>query len=449
MALTPFACKVYAQKSNSSSTTSPSGATYTLSSGSTATISGVYSQTNSDYNVVQVTKGTLTMNSCTLTKTGDTATDGDASSFYGVNSSVYANGSSAAIYMVGGTITSTAKGSNAIFAMNGGTITASDVTIVNNSNVSRGLHATYEGIINATNVNITTKGETSSTIATDRGGGTVTVTGGTAHAYGNNSAVLYSTGTITATGLTGISEVGEITVVEGTNSSNITNCTMTSGSTKRAIMMLQSGSGDATGNAAAVNVTSSTLNVTNDVPLCEVPTLNTGTLTLTDVKLNMAGSTLMYVDYNTQWSTYGGTGKLILKTTEDSWTYAGNVKADSYSNVAVTVGENVYWRGTSDADNTALSAAVTVNSGGTWILTGNSYVNTLVNNGEIYLNGYTLTYDSLTGNAPLEGTLGVNAPKQATTADSEAPAYAPNGKRIDKSSYKGVVIQKGKKFVNR
>ena len=61
----------------------PQGATYTLSDGSTVTKTGetINSETQY-YNVVQVTKGSLTLDGCTLTKTGD-GTSGDNSSFYG------------------------------------------------------------------------------------------------------------------------------------------------------------------------------------------------------------------------------------------------------------------------------------------------------------------------------------------------------------------------------
>ncbi|MCR5312599.1 MAG: hypothetical protein K6E54_02925 [Bacteroidaceae bacterium] len=432
---------------SSSDLTAPYGATYTLSDGSTVTKSGeTITNSGNDYNVVQVSNGTLYLTSCTLTKTGDTTTSGgDATSFYGTNSSIFATGSTANIIINNSTVNSTADGANAVFAYNGGTITVNGITIVNQSSRSRGLHATYGGSITASDVDITTNSETSSTIATDRGGGYVYVTGGTATAKGNKSAVLYSTGTVEVTNLTGVSEAGEIGDVEGDNHITMTNCTMTSGSSERGLMMLQSGSGDAEGSNAYINAISSTLTTTDaDAPLCEVPTLNNGTLNLTDCTLSIASGVLMYVDYNTQWSTYGGTGNLNLYTTQDTWTYTGAVKADAYSNVNVLVGENVIWQGSNDADNTAVTADVTVNNGGTWILTSNSYVNTLVNNGTIYLNGYTLTYDNLTGNTPLNETSveGVRA-----DAAYRGSAYTVSGQRVNNDS-KGIIVQKGKKYVN-
>lgn len=443
-----------AQPPADTSPSSPSGATYTLSDGSTVTKTGeTLTSSTQYYNVVQVTNGTLNLNNCTFTKTGD-GSSGDNSSFYGNNSTIYAGGSSAVINITGGSVTSSSQGANAVFAYNGATINVDGITIDNSSSVSRGLHCTYGGTIVASNVDITTRSETSSTIATDRGGGTVTVTGGTATAKGNNSAVLYSTGTITATDLTGTSELGEIAVVEGDNGVIITDCTMTSGSSKRGLMMLQSGSGDAEGSNAYITVNNSTLTTTgSSTPLCEVPTLNNGTLTLTDVTLSVASGVLMYVDYNTQWSTYGGNGRLILQTTQDSWSYTGTVDADQYSNAYVTVGENVTWNGTMDSDNNASSATVTVNDGGVWELTGNSYVSTLVNNGNIYTNGYTLEYDSLSGSGTIADSSGItelNADKQV-----KGNIYTIDGKLIKTDADdttglpEGIYIVGGKKTVVR
>ncbi len=451
---------IKAQPPGDDSPTYPSGATYVLSDGSTVTKTGeTLSSSTQYYNVVQVSNGTLNLNNCTFTKTGS-GSSGDNSSFYGNNSTIYAGSASstgyssttsatgAVINITGGTITTSSQGANAVFATNGATINVDGITITNNNSVSRGLHCTYGGTIIATDVDITTNSETSSTIATDRGSGTVTVTGGTATANGSNSAVLYSTGNITATNLTGVSQQGEIAVVEGDNTVTINNCTMTSGSSNRGLMMLQSGSGDATGSNAAITVSNSTLTTTgSSVPLCEVPTYNTGTLTLTDVTLSVASGILMYVDYNTQWSTYGGTGNLVLATEQNSWEYTGTVDADSYSNVTVTVGENVTWNGTMDNDNNAVSSTVTVNSNGVWVLTGNSYVDVLVNNGTIVIGDYTLSYGSLSGSGSIVESVGL--PEHQMQNENDSDIFTLDGKNLGKklpANYQGVYIQNGKKF---
>jgi hypothetical protein len=390
-------------RDNSSRT--PEGAYYKLSDGSSKVFdTETFATDNSDYNVVQITNGTLTLNDGTVIKKGDSkAGNGDATSFYGTNSAVYASGTGSRIVMTGGTIDTDAQGSNAVFSTNGATIDVTGVKIRCHKTVSRGMHATFGGIINAKDVDIVTDKATSSAIATDRGGGFVTVTGGTATAKGDHCAVLYSTGVITANKLTGLAEQGEIAIVEGDNEVIINDCDMTAGSDKRAMMMLQSGSGDADGVNAKITVNNSRLTVQGtSTPLLEVPTLNRGTLTLTDVTLDVPSGVLMLVDYNTQWRTYGGIGNLILNTTKQSWEYTGSVAADSYSTANVTIGDNVIWKGANDSAKTAKNTSVTIEKGGKWILTADSYVTTLNNNGTIDRNGHSLTYTTMNGDGVVQ-----------------------------------------------
>ena len=128
----------------SSSSKTPAGSAYTLSDGSTVSKNNeALSTSTSDYNVVQVTKGTLTMTDCSVTKTGDYSSSysGDDTSFYGTNSAVYASGSGATINMTGGMVTTDAKGANAVFATNGATISVDGITGLS----EKGPMATVEG----------------------------------------------------------------------------------------------------------------------------------------------------------------------------------------------------------------------------------------------------------------------------------------------------------------
>jgi hypothetical protein len=430
VAIAALSLNMQAQPPSDSSPKYPSGATYTHSSG-TATISDSYSSSTQYYNVIQCTDGTLTMNSCTITKTGD-GSSGDNSSFYGNNSSIYCGSASSSDYssttsasgakiiISGGTVTSTSQGANAVFATNGATIEVDGITIVNNKSVSRGLHATYGGIINASNVDITTNEATSSTIATDRGGGTVTVNGGTATANGAKSAVIYSTGVMSATNLTGTSAVGEIAVIEGDNSITMTNCTMTSGSSERGLLMMQSGSGDAEGSNPVMTITGGSLTTTDtSAPLLQVSTDVTATCTLSGVTVSAGSGILMYVKDDSQWSTSGATGKLIL----DDGTYSGIVKYD-----------------------TGYTANVTVNSGATWNLTANTSIGTLVNNGTINLNGYTLTTTSTSGSGTINETTGIETLK---SEESKVKSYYTLDGRVADASSKGIIISQGKKMIKK
>lgn len=444
MAFILLCLSLLAQTRASSSSKTPAGAAYTLSDGSTVTKTDeTLSTSSSDYNVVQVTKGTLNLTDCTVSKEGDYSSSysGDDTSFYGTNSAVYASGSSAFVNMTGGSVTTNAKGANAVFATDGATINVSNITIDNSKSVSRGLHCTGGGIINATNVNVTTRSETSSTIATDRGGGTVTVNGGTITAMGSKSSVIYSTGTISVDGITGLSEKGPMATVEGANTVNIENSQMTSNADARGILLHQSNSGDAEGTKPFCTVTNSSLTTTSSsAPLCFVTNVS-GTLTLTDVTLSVASGKLMSVEYYKRGE--NSTGHLILNTTKDSWTYSGDVDADNVNNVVVTVGSNVIWHGAVDADNDAKSSAVTVENGGVWNLTANTAVTTLVNNGTINCNGYTLAYTSYSGSGTISETTGINSVKLSS---EDSPAYTLDGRQVN-GAVKGIIIRDGRKIL--
>ena len=420
-----------AQPPADSTPTYPQGATYTHSSG-TATITSDYSSSTQYYNVIQCTGGTLTMNGCTITKTGD-GSGGDNSSFYGNNSSIYVGAASSTNYQsttaASGakivaknvTVSGSAQGANAVIATNGATVEIDGITIVNNNSVSRGLHATYGGIINASNVDITTNEATSSTIATDRGGGTVTVNGGKATANGSKSAVIYSTGKMSATSLVGTSAKGEIAVIEGDNSISMTNCTMTSGSSERGLLLMQSGSGDASGVNPVMTITGTSLTMTDSsAPLIEVATCVTATITLDNCTVTVPSGYLMKVMADSQWSTSGAVGNLILS----NGTYSGTVTYD-----------------------TGYTANVTVNEGAVWNLTANATVTKLVNNGTINKNGYTLTYSSLSGSGTINETTGIEEVR-SRKSDGRGDMYTLDGRRAN-ASVKGIVIQDGKKVVRK
>ncbi len=432
LALVAILLNMQAQPPTDNTSCYPEGATYVLSDGSTVTKTGESLECSTQYyNVVQVSKGTLTLNNCTFTKTGD-GSGGDNSSFYGNNSTIYAgsasstgysstsSASNAKIIINNGTVTSNAQGANAVIATNGATIEIEGITIVNNNSVSRGLHATYGGTITASDVDITTNEATSSTIATDRGGGTVTVNGGKATANGSKSAVIYSTGTMAATDLVGTSAQGEIGVIEGDNSITMTNCTMTSGSSERGLLMMQSGSGDAEGVNPTMTITGTSLTMTDSsAPLLEVATCVTATCTLSNCTLTVPSGILMYVMSDSQWSTSGAIGNLIL----DNGTYTGIVKYD-----------------------TGYTANVTVNSGAVWNLTANTTISKLVNNGTINCNGYTLGYSSLSGSGTINSTTAIN--NVSVESNENSSVYTIDGCRANASSV-GVLIKNGKKFIKK
>jgi hypothetical protein len=220
------------------------------------------------------------------------------------------------------------------------------------------------------------------------------VYGGNYTCSGIDCAVLYSTGELTVNKITGSSEQGEIGIIEGDNFIEINNSDITSGSSERGMMIMQSGSGDSEGYNGSITATGGTLTMTSDeAPLIEITTNVTGTVILDDVSTNVPSNVLMSVDFNDRWDTYGATGVLTLS---GGATYKGNIATDTCSSAIVTVESYTIWNGAYDSEDTGISTRLTLD-GGTWNLTGDSFVDeiTLTNDAIINKNGYTLTCSSI------------------------------------------------------
>ena len=230
-----------------------------------------------DIAVLVIGGGHLTLDGCTIVKTGDGISQrsqggrrpqgggqrppgggggggDDSFSFYGLNSAVVVVGEDSRIDMRGCRVETDANQANAVFACDGGRVSITDgITIRTERGGSRGLFATCAGIIEADGVvDIETKGAHCAALATDRGGGTVTVGyEGTRHhsrliTGGEGSPCIYSTGDITAYNAEGSAAVSQTMVVEGRNSINIIDCNFTGHSPQHGgIMLYQSTSGDA------------------------------------------------------------------------------------------------------------------------------------------------------------------------------------------------------------
>ena len=177
-------------------------ATYKLEGGTASQSGQSYNATAADTSAVWVLGGgILTLTNPTLTTSGNTSSQ-DNSSFYGLNAGLLVTNGKATV--TGGSIVTTGTGANGAFATgSSASVELNNLTISGKSDGAHAVMATQGGTLVINNVDMTTTGGSSSAIATDRGGGTITVTGGTVTTSGGNSATLYSTGSITANNITG------------------------------------------------------------------------------------------------------------------------------------------------------------------------------------------------------------------------------------------------------
>lgn len=328
-----------------------------LVNGVSVTVSGgTYGSTTSDQNVFLVVNGgSLTIDGAAITKTGGPVGEvDDAYNFYGLNSIVVVVGDGSTARITNCTLDADSNGSNAIVATNGGAVTVNGVTITTSGGSSRGLHATYGGTITAENVDIATSGAHSAPLATDRGGGTVTVSGAsTVSAAGEGSPCIYSTGSITATGLTGTATGSEIAVIEGFNSITLNGCTLT-GKQGNGVMLYQSGSGDAANGTSTFTCTNSTL--TSEASGAMFYATNTEcVVSAANTTLNNSGAALIEAAAD-RWGATGGNGGHITFTASNQ-TLAGNLACDGVSSIVLNVGSGSTWTG----EKTGTTANITVN----------------------------------------------------------------------------------------
>ncbi len=341
--------------------------------------------------------GTLTLNKATLTKSGDDD-NADNDNFYGVNSVLLAVNSGTKAYVGDSILSATSMGSNGIFATDSASVYANHTTINTTADNSRGLDATYSGIIIANKMTIATQGDHSAALATDRGGGSISVTNSKLTTAGSGSPLLYSTGTIEVDNVTGTTSGSQLAGMEGLNTIRIYNSSLSSSLTgttgsdpvANGVILYQSTSGDAettTSDTARFEASQSTLSSAITSGAMFYVTNTTANVVLSDTTLDFNSSkanllTIAGNDSNT-WGTAGSNGGTVTFTGLKQ-TLKGNIDVDTISSLDLYLLEGTTYTGATtisqNSTNTSpTDSPITVNIDGNskWVVTGNSTVSNL------------------------------------------------------------------------
>ena len=284
-----------------------------------------------------------------------------------------------------------------------------NVEITTYSDKSRGLDATYNGIINAKNVIINTNGQSCAALATDRGEGEVHVTNselntGVSKQSGRGSPIIYSTGNITVANSVGTAYVSQIACIEGKNSIELSNCDLSAaaGGNRQdngeyvdlgGVFIYQSMSGDADVGTSTFTAKDSVLSILSDsdyyesAPMFHV-TNTKAIINLEKTELNFGSGTLLDVSGQNQWGTVGSNGGELTFNAKDE-TLDGNIIVDSISSLNMTLSSTSYI-GTINPSDDFGQTEVHIESGSDWTLDGDSHISSLENSGEINYNGHTL-----------------------------------------------------------
>lgn len=349
--------------------------------------------TDSDQNAVLAEQGAnVTLQKVRLSKTGNTTSE-DGSNFNGQNAVLLVSNSEAAL--TDAAIASDAEGVNAVFATGEkANVTVKDITIHTKGNSSRGLDATYGGTIHGENVNITTAGAHSASLATDRGEGNVYATGSTLSTSGEGSPVIYSTGNIVVTKSSGIAKGSEIACVEGKNSIFVEDSTL-AGFKSHGVMLYQSFSGDAGTGTASFTAKNSTLHNYSDGAMFYV-TNTKAVASLTNTVIESPNNKNLIEVTSDHWGTEGSNGG-DFEFTAAKESLRGDVVANKISTVSVSLTNGTNWNGAMNPKRTAKSATLSLDASSVWEVTGNSYVSALNDEdttlSNIHSNGHTIYYD--------------------------------------------------------
>lgn len=236
------------------------------------------------------------------------------------------------------------------------------------------------------------------------------VTGGSYTSNGYNSPAVYSTAAITVKNAKLTANNSESLVIEGKNSIALENCTVsgnmssTKGSSSlenvHTVMIYQSMSGDADVGTSEFSMTGGSLIGKNGDLFYITNTHCILTLSGVTLKNEDPDGYLLRVVGNSAshgWGTAGSNGAQV-EFTADAQTLESNILVDTISTLDLTLQNGSSFTGTINiVDNAEGGAAVsdnavvTIGSGCTWTLTGDCTITSLINNGTINFNGYTIT----------------------------------------------------------
>ena len=387
------------------------------------------SSTGTDENAVLVQSGvTVSLSDTKIDRTSDASTGGDSSSFYGVGAAVLTTDGT--VKVTNSSITTDAAGAAGVFAYGDGVAEVLDTTITTGQDTSGGIHVAGGGTLKATNLTVETSGESSAAIRSDRGGGTMTVNGGSYTSNGTGSPAVYSTADITVSDATLTANGSEAVCIEGLNSLKLTNCDLTGNMQDLSqndctwnVILYQSMSGDSEVGNSTFSMTGGSLTAKNGGMFYTTNTESTFYLSGVDMIYAKDNPFFLKCTGNANQRGWGETGKngADCSFTAQQQEMQGNVIWDSISQPDFTMKSST-WTGAFVQDESNAGdggdgyANLVIDKDSTWIVTGDSVLTSLTNNGTITdadgksvtildtngkilangESGYTITVDSLT-----------------------------------------------------
>jgi hypothetical protein len=295
-------------------------------------------------------------------------------------------------------ITTDSVGGAGVFAYGSGSATVTDTEIHTTQNTSGGIHVAGGGSLSATNLTVTTEGESAAAIRSDRGGGTMTVNGGSYTSNGIGSPAVYCTADITVYNASLTATGSEAVCIEGLNTLRLTDCDL-SGTMSDSeqndctwtVIVYQSMSGDSEIGNGTFEMTGGTLTSGNGGLFYTTNTECTFVLDSVEITPSEDGSFFLQCTGNNNqrgWGQSGNNGS-DCEFTAIHQNMEGDVIWDSISELDLTISEGSILTGAIVDDETWAGAggdgycSVVIDDQSSWIVTGDSTVTSLSNAGQI------------------------------------------------------------------
>lgn len=359
--------------------------------------SKTYSSTGTDENAIHVSNGaSVSLSDFTVTRNSYESIGGDQSSFYGIGAGILVTDGTAELK--NGTITTDAKGGAGVFSYGDGVVNISDTTITTSQDTSGGIHVAGGGTLNAKNLTVETAGESSAAIRSDRGGGTMTVDGGSYTSRGTGSPAVYCTADIDIQNAKLTAEGSEAVCIEGLNSLKLTDCDLASDMPENeqndclwTVILYQSMSGDSEIGNSTFDMEGGTL--TSHAGGLFYTTNTESSFYLKNVAITPSASNDFFLKCTGNankrgWGQSGANGA-DCEFSADTQVMEGDVIWDSISNLDFTMKNGSSLTGAFIQDDSCAGnggsgyANLTIGSGCTWTVTGGSRVTSLNNSGTI------------------------------------------------------------------
>ncbi len=402
--------------------------------------------------------GVLKVTGAEITKSGDDS-NGDNCNFYGINSSVLSTGEGSEVYLSDSKISSTGEGNNGVFATDSGTayLNSVEINTTKGSN-SRGLDATYGGVIYGNDLTVSTAKDHCAALATDRGGGYISVTNSSLATAGNGSPLIYSTGDIEVDNVTGTATGSQIAGMEGLNRIVINNSTLestndaTSGSDpiKNGVILYQSTSGDAdtaSSDACEFEAVDSILKTSISDGAMFYVTNTKANVVLQNTTLDFDSENVQLLNAagnsSNNWGTEGKNGGDVTFTAINE-TMSGNVYTDEISSVDMSLTDGSTWTGVSEGEN---NLNVTVDGTSKWVVTedttvadlnaadGAQIVDADGNTVTIKADGKTVVEGDSDITVTVTGAYSTDTATESDTSDAAEAATALDTKVLDRTAF--------------